>query len=75
MFLVFFLSDRFVPFFSWPWGIALRLLDRQNTNKNTGSTCRHLPDAGHFIVVPLGSISSFVAFFSKLVSLFCVNKC
>ena len=26
-------------------------------------------------MVPLGSISSFVAFFSKLVSLFCVNKC
>ena len=28
-----------------------------------GSPCRHLPDAGHFIVVPLGSISSFVVFF------------
>ena len=73
MFLVFFLSDRFVPFFflglgalhcaSWTAKIQIKI------------RVLHLPDAGHFIVVPLGSISSFVAFFSKLVSLFCVNKC
>ena len=29
-------SYFFFPLFSWPWGIAPRPLDRQNTKKNTG---------------------------------------
>ena len=36
---------------------------------------KNLPDAGHFIVVPLASIPSLVAFFQISFSFFCVNKC